>query len=377
MQPDWSTRLNASVRSDDVLTTRDGAGRYERLLALQRQVGNAAFAKLASDRVQLARWGGCGGDTRPRPRPPAVAPPEPRTIWAEQTGGLRLRMCGDPHGGGEPGWDAAVDFGTLDELVTQLQARSHPGSLGRLAISVHGDPGALYLEGPSRPALTEPRLRAALALQPTARFAPAIGVPSPQNLGLPDEEYNARPQYFQHTADNLRAIGRFMAPNAVVRFASCDVARDRTGIALLRLLAAETLHCRVAGFTVAGTARDSDVGGVGCSYPGTRATHGSAFHMATGQTVMEGSSGPNLTHAGEQLAWMDESSSSAVIVSPDGTAHYNQYVLPGGGIGPYDARPGDSDGAQQQAPPPPLETEAERQRAIRATGGFFTPPHRH
>jgi hypothetical protein len=326
-----------------------------RALALESAIGNRAFARLAADRPQLARFfGGCSGGTQPHPRPPAPQPPAPHTVWAEQRGGPRLPMCADPRGAGEPGWDWAVDYTTLTDLRDTLRTRARDGTVDRIAISVHGDPGALYLEGDQTRALTLARLQAVLDGRPTL-----------VNIGETDTVYNVNVQYFRGLVDRLREIGALLSPQGLIRFPSCDVAANRDGIALLRLLAGRVIGRRVVGFGAAGVVRGEDVGGSGgqqCSYPGTREAHGNAMRIA----------GVQVDHAGQQLGWMDEQARTAVIVSPDGVAHHNAYAFPDQHIAPYDERPGVPTPWDAPAPPPrPLETDAERRRAIEATGGFF------
>jgi hypothetical protein len=153
--------------------------------SLQRTAGNAAVVTLLSRQARLQRTWGCG----PQPRPARPAAPV-RNVWAEQREGPRLAMCADPHGGGEPGWDAAADYSTLSELAETLRSRVVPGNLVRLAISAHGDRGALYLEGPNPAhALSLSRLQAVLANQRTNRDAgaqrPPAWPPLPAHLEWP------------------------------------------------------------------------------------------------------------------------------------------------------------------------------------------------
>lgn len=303
-----------------------------------------------------------------------IPPPRGFAVWAQHSG---IEGSGNtcPDVGfarGEPGFPArqvGFDYTSLDDLIGSLRSRVQPGSVVRLTISCHGMQGVLRVEDQSEAhQLTADRLQAALNGDPTTATVAH---------GFNDQPYAADPAYFRRKIDQLREIAQFMAPAGRVLLFGCNAAAERQGSRLLRVLASpQLLGVPVIGFTR--ILRFAPVLSGGCTIPGAEPTN---YQSPTG--------GPTTIDQQAEAAREGRTTTGRLAGEND---PLTRIAVPGGEVtsrsdaagdavsGPLDDLPEAQGWGGAHATParPPLESAAERRRAIELTGGFFgRPGHRH
>jgi hypothetical protein len=262
-----STAPSARGAAATLLTRGERAPAPAGVIALQRQVGNRAVARL------LQR--------------------SPRRVWAEAATahGIVCEDASNTSGRGQSGWEAGVNFATIDELLRALDAQ-HVGfhSLDRLAITAHGLNGSIDFES-GQPPLTTEQLRAVVDGRAGSSSDP----------------------YYAALVDRLTRVGQRVQGGGTVLLAGCLSGGDDRGAELLHLLAEHVFHCRVVGFSTVTAEYNQgrpgstmNVQSATCSEPGTHVTN------ETSPPAQDS----HRDYSGQNLPWASETAPHAVIATP-------------------------------------------------------------
>jgi hypothetical protein len=178
---------------------------------------------------------------------------DPITVCADaglQDGGNLLYP--DGNASGQAGWDVGVNYANCEDLARQLVGvKAKRGAVSRLAVSSHGYPGELDIDG------VLPRTQ-------VIKEKEQLGVDNPRVLTVGSfAQFQAR----------LMPIAACVEPGAVVLLMGCLAGGGAAGTELLKLLSRSVFPGRkVVAFTTVGVAIRQYRRGEGCSNPGMRDT---------------------------------------------------------------------------------------------------------